>query len=105
MFAISGTRKFSKTVGRSNVQTHCPSCGGIHPWVIVSSWTWFTLFFIPLFPVRHNWEIHCKVCGGAAKPDKESRAAILRGTLPFAPPPDIPQREQRRRSCGQAYKL
>jgi len=50
---------------------YCPLCGRETMHVIISRRTWFTLFFLPIFPVSGKRTIaRCQVCGyeGAGNP-------------------------------------
>ncbi|MEU4833615.1 zinc-ribbon domain-containing protein [Streptosporangium sp. NPDC023615] len=43
----------------------CPNCGNTAAQVLTRRVTKFSLFFIPLFPVRSRYESQCTFCGAA----------------------------------------
>ncbi len=63
-----GTRGISWTVDSG--EFHCPRCSEKVPYKLKSTRPWFTVYFIPLFPVggseRH---VECRECGGAFRED------------------------------------
>ncbi|MGR6317464.1 zinc-ribbon domain-containing protein [Micromonospora soli] len=61
MFFIFGLRT---KVARSGVVTEvCRTCGSQAAQVITRRATKFTLFFVPLIPVRTRWTKQCSFCG------------------------------------------
>ncbi|MFC4148155.1 zinc-ribbon domain-containing protein [Micromonospora mangrovi] len=61
MFFIFGLRT---KVTQSGVVTQvCRNCGNRAAQVITRRATKFSLFFIPLIPVRTRWAQQCTVCG------------------------------------------
>ncbi len=44
----------------------CPQCNADRQYVLRGARRWFTLFFIPIFPVTSvkNVHVHCETCGG-----------------------------------------
>lgn len=61
---IWGTRGREKTVDYGSF--HCPSCRGSAPYEHRRVSTYFTLYFIPLFPISTQGEyIQCGQCNGA----------------------------------------
>lgn len=60
---IYGTRTLSSK--DRQVTFHCPTCSGPRHGSIVSQRRWFTLYFIPIFPVYSQGEhAECGSCGG-----------------------------------------
>ncbi|MGC5013429.1 zinc-ribbon domain-containing protein [Streptosporangium sp. DT93] len=63
MFFIFG---FRTALHRLGVLTRaCPTCGNTAAQVLTRRVTKFSLFFIPLFPVRSRYEAQCTFCGAA----------------------------------------
>lgn len=62
MFVIFGTT--SRKIEEEKGYFVCPQCQVLRPYVLASMQTWFTLFFIPLFPVgeKNNRHVECKEC-------------------------------------------
>lgn len=56
---------------------------------VLEAVTKFTLFFIPLFPVRKRYLVQCTACGGAADITAE-QAAQYRSAPPAPAPPPYP---------------
>ena len=61
MLLIWGVRVRSKTLSETNF--HCPSCGGDRRCSHKQARRWFTLFFIPLIPLKVLGEfVECQTC-------------------------------------------
>ncbi len=61
MLLIFGLSVFFRTVGAG--EFHCPSCGGDRPYRQRAARRWFTLFFVPVIPLKHLGEIvECSAC-------------------------------------------
>ncbi|MCB0805430.1 MAG: zinc-ribbon domain-containing protein [Bacteroidales bacterium] len=43
--------------------SHCFNCGNDRRWILGKQSTWFTLFFIPVVPVKNEYLEYCPVCG------------------------------------------
>lgn len=70
MFIIWGTHAFKKIIGATRVY-NCNRCGNANPFQIIRIAKWFTLFWIPLFPVSIQYFIACPVCQDGVKVKKE----------------------------------
>ena len=62
MFFIWGwghnkVKKYNSTINRK-----CENCGNERPWDLAEVSTWFTLFFIPIFPHTKKRVVVCPVC-------------------------------------------
>jgi tetratricopeptide (TPR) repeat protein len=58
-----GTRTNVSNEPSPNVHTHCPRCGQEADFLAKSTRTWFTLFFIPIFPVSaRSYFTQCSRC-------------------------------------------
>jgi hypothetical protein len=65
----------------------CPRCAADRNYVLRSGRRWFTLFFIPIIPLRHVGEhVQCTVCRGAFRPEvlavptgAQQQAALVAG--------------------------
>jgi hypothetical protein len=61
---LFGTRQMGTSEGRPAVETRCPSCGQTARFEGKSYRTWFTLFFIPVFPISGATRVsQCTRCG------------------------------------------
>ena len=62
MFIIFGTK--SRIIKENEGFFVCPQCEVLRPYKLQSYQTWFTLFFIPLFPVgeKKNTHVECQHC-------------------------------------------
>jgi hypothetical protein len=67
MIIIFGTRRRLTVVNPGEtLASSCPHCSG--DLVLKENKTWFTLFFLPIFPVNSNGTFyHCNRCDGAYK--------------------------------------
>ncbi|CAM3349279.1 zinc-ribbon domain-containing protein [Kibdelosporangium persicum] len=56
----------------------CPRCGnsGAHP--LHRAVTKFTLFFVPLFPVRTKYSTQCTFCGLTSPVSKDEATRLVR---------------------------
>lgn len=63
-----GTRGVTGT--KATGQFHCPQCGQVRAYQHQQARQFFTLYFIPIFPVKTLGEwVECKVCNGQFKPE------------------------------------
>jgi hypothetical protein len=74
----------------------CHQCGNPAAHQLVKRSTWFTLFFLPVFPVgATKWSTQCTFCGQVSKVSKEE-AASYQAAAPdqagTAAPPTLPAR-------------
>ena len=75
MFLLVGIRTKDRLL--STVMLVCEICGVRAPQAVVQSSTRFTLFFIPLFPVRPSrYHVECGNCGAARAVDAGSAARL-----------------------------
>jgi len=65
MIIIFGTK--SKTIKENKGTFVCPQCQNLKQYLTKSIQTWFTLFFIPVFPVSEKKHTHveCQGCQSA----------------------------------------
>jgi hypothetical protein len=77
---LFGTRGRVRTVG--NLTMQCPFCGVTCAEALRETRRFFTLFFIPIIPISHNYALVCSSCGQGRKIDKpqaEQMKAYLAG--------------------------
>jgi hypothetical protein len=62
MIIIFGTK--SKSIKENKGVFVCPECQNLKQYITKSVQTWFTLFFIPVFPVgsKKNKHVECQGC-------------------------------------------
>ncbi len=78
---IFGTRPKTKTVGSGRF--YCPQCRAERLYERKEAKPYFTLYFIPIFPIGRGGEyVECQTCGAAFEP------GVLDG-MPPEPPPDL----------------
>src|SRR5258705_12551032 len=65
MFFLFGMRTKAKAIGQ--IERPCSKCARPTMHVAIESRRWFTLFFIPLIPLRRNYVVRCGVFGFAPK--------------------------------------
>jgi len=68
MFIIFGTRRMRKPMG--DVMLLCQRCQRPSVHALVKLHTWFTLFFIPIFPFSIKYATACPMCGAGTQIDK-----------------------------------
>ena len=68
MFVVFGTT--TKKIKEESGYFVCPECQILRPYDLSSMQTWFTLFFIPIFPVgeKKNRHVECQECSSAFYP-------------------------------------
>ncbi len=60
---LFGTRQIRSGEGGPPVETGCPNCGTTAPFIGKNIRTWFTLFFIPVFPISGGQRVsECTHC-------------------------------------------
>lgn len=63
MIYIFGNHHFVHHRGRVNDSFICPHCCREMNFVLQTTASWFTLFFIPIFPYRFQRQVVCPCCG------------------------------------------
>lgn len=63
MIILFGTHAYLKNAGPSADRTPCFACGNVGQKELLRARTWFTLFFIPIFPVSTKYIVRCTRCG------------------------------------------
>lgn len=74
---ICGTRGFRKIIGSTMKMYFCNRCGRMEIFEIMQEWVWFTLFFIPIFPIYKNYYLVCPHCQGIAEIKKKEVNAYM----------------------------
>lgn len=74
MFILWGTKQTQKQLAAGN-EYMCPRCNNVNRWPVLQYTTWFTLFFIPLIPLRKKYYEMCPICraGREMKKDQAKR--------------------------------
>jgi transcription elongation factor Elf1 len=73
VFILFGLRSVDHRLGISH--RTCPRCGQLAAQQLTKRVTKFTLFFIPLFPVRTSYTITCTYCGASNAMSQEQAMA------------------------------
>ncbi len=83
MFIIFGTRTRPSKV--SDGDFFCPRCGADRHYVLQRFRQWFTLFFLPIFPVgpSRGEQVKCQTCNTAYRPEvlQTPTSAVLTDTI------------------------
>ncbi|MEE3487413.1 MAG: zinc-ribbon domain-containing protein [Bulleidia sp.] len=74
MFLLFGISPKTTVIGETKPYT-CGRCRYEGPWKILKIQNWFSLFFIPLFPVSTRYIEQCPRCGGFNELTKEQAEA------------------------------
>ena len=83
MIIIWGSRDFSKLLGNTKAYT-CANCNHVNYFCVTRESTWFTLFFIPIFPYKIHHIVACPVCSYGARMPKEQALAEVAGPDTYA---------------------
>lgn len=75
---LYGTKNLKRIKGKSINTIHCEHCGTDSKWQFVNLWTWFTLFFIPIFPVWKSKMLICPACNYGVKINKKNKEEIMK---------------------------
>ncbi len=62
MFIIWGTRVMNKVLGYFNQPYKCGRCNNVSNFKLIRQRKWFTLFWIPIFPIGTKHFFGCPVC-------------------------------------------
>ncbi|TKG94344.1 zinc-ribbon domain-containing protein [Puteibacter caeruleilacunae] len=54
----------------------CPHCNNINMWIAFKETTWFSLFFIPIIPLKTEYYKSCPICRYSIKLSKEEFRSI-----------------------------
>lgn len=77
MFIIWGKRPTSKILGYTKQLFHCSHCGNDTSFQVVSNKSWFTLYFIPIFPFSIHYRFECSICEYGISIEREKVKEIL----------------------------
>ena len=78
MIIIFGIKKRVKDHGVVEKFT-CTNCNNESGWSLIKTHTWFTLFWIPVFPINFpEYFLMCPICRGAVTLDKDGKEKYLR---------------------------
>lgn len=79
---IWGWRKLRKIMLEVE-EMECDHCHNVSRFKLVRLTSWFTLFFIPLIPLKSEYFISCSICEYGYKIDKHEKERIMmeRGKL------------------------
>lgn len=77
MIIIFGTKRKRKEMGVIHLAGVCERCNNTAQRVVFSQQTWFTLFWIPVFPVsKKRYYNICVICGQANEINKEEALRV-----------------------------
>ena len=77
MFIVWGTRNTEKVLGHLQVSWECGHCGNVLHYKVVCRKTWFTIFWIPLFPVSIQHYVLCPICNYGKKVSKAEATGMM----------------------------
>ena len=66
----------------------CPRCSNNVSYHLIRTRTWFTYFFIPIFPYKTEYNAECPICTYSIKLLGEEVEAARHGTLNIRVSPD-----------------
>jgi len=85
MIIIWGSKAFPKTLGYTQM-TQCANCNNLNAFEILCVRTWFTLFWIPIFPFSTKYLIMCPICGYGSDTHKDHAMQQIAGASPYGLP-------------------
>lgn len=62
MFIIWGTETKNKVLGNLKEMNHCEYCNNTSSFEVIRYMKWFTIYWIPLFPISIKYYICCPNC-------------------------------------------
>ena len=77
MFILYGTKTFKNIEGHTKENMSCDHCNNVTKWQLVDMWTWFTLFFIPIFPMKKKTVLICPYCEYGIKVTGKNKEEIM----------------------------
>ncbi len=77
MFIIWGTRMMNKTLGYFNQAFQCGRCNNVSNYKLIRQRQWFTLFWIPIFPIGTKYFLGCPVCNYGQYINKKEAKRML----------------------------
>lgn len=71
MIILFGTKAIYKNMGTVGSYS-CQRCNNLSEWQFMQYRLWFTLFFIPVFPISRKYEyLQCPICSQTYKVPEE----------------------------------
>jgi len=71
MFVIFGLSQSKPEVAKSSEYRECPKCYNQRFWNLMHERTNFSLFFLPIFPVKNKYYLACPICNYGIQMSKE----------------------------------
>lgn len=78
MFFIMGISQGLKDLGQSSLIT-CPRCGSYGRYIVYMTYTYLSLFFIPVFKWGKRYFVRTSCCNATYEVDKDTAYRILDG--------------------------
>ncbi|HEY7946975.1 MAG TPA: zinc-ribbon domain-containing protein, partial [Acidimicrobiales bacterium] len=88
MFLIFGIKRMARRL--ATVFSLCGHCGSPAAQVVSRRTTWFSLFFIPIIPLRFTYVVTCTLCGASSKVDKAQALQMVAAATQQAQAPSPP---------------
>lgn len=67
MIVIFGLGPEKSEIKLDTIEKHCTNCNNRRNWIKAKNTLWFSLFFIPVFPVKISYTHHCPICNNGYK--------------------------------------
>jgi hypothetical protein len=81
MFLVFGVNNGSNTMNfRQNIVS-CPCCGRYGALEVFKEYSYFSLFFVPVFYFNRHYYVHTTCCGSIGEIDKELGLKIAKGEV------------------------
>lgn len=73
---IFGSKWIRKILGTEG-SFRCTNCNNVSNWQLVKLTLWFSLFFIPIIPIKSEYYEVCPICGGEVRITKEECMSLI----------------------------
>lgn len=77
MFVIFGLDGAKPEITQSKEYLNCPNCNNQRFWNLIHERTNFSLFFLPVFPVKNKYYKACPICNYGKELSKEAYQQLL----------------------------
>lgn len=77
MFIVTGYRRFVRNKGFSKNFNECGACKETGRFRVIGEITFFTFFWIPIFPYSYKYYIVCPMCNARYKVKKAQAMELI----------------------------
>ena len=77
MFILFGSKQTKKELALGR-ELLCPRCNNVRRWPVMQYTTWFSVFFIPVIPLKNQYFEMCPICKAGKKLTRQWGPALFR---------------------------